>query len=58
MKHMKGAGLGASEIPIVSLDYMFMGDGCVEAVTEAKTKKSSAMRNTRSRAMMTKKPRY
>ena len=25
-KHMQGAGLGVSETPIISMDYMFMGD--------------------------------
>ena len=34
MKHMQGAGLGASETTVVSMDYMFMGDGGTEAAVE------------------------
>ena len=34
MKHMQGAGLGVSETPVVSMDYMFMGDRSKEADVE------------------------
>ena len=34
MKHIKGAGLGVCETPIVSMDYMFMGDRSKEDVSE------------------------
>ena len=34
MKHMQGAGLGVSETPVVSMDYMFMGDRGRESTGE------------------------
>ena len=34
MKHIQGAGLGVCETPIVSMDYMFMGDRSKEDVSE------------------------
>jgi len=33
-KHMQGAGLGVSETPIISMDYMFMGDKSAEVIEE------------------------
>ena len=33
-KHMQGAGLGVNETPIISMDYMFMGDKSANAGEE------------------------